>query len=61
MLPLIRAANKAIHNIAIYSDGNQYTYEQLLHDSASLAYFLLGKSKDLHEERVAFMVDPGYE
>ena len=61
MLPLIRAAKKAIHNIAIYSDGNQYTYDQLLKDSTSVALYLLDKTNDLAEERVAFMVDPGYE
>lgn len=61
MLSLIRAANKAAHKMAIYSEGNPFTYEQLLNDSKSLASFLLGSSKDLAEERIAFMVDPGYE
>lgn len=62
MLPLIRAAKKkAAQEIAIYSNGNQYTYDQLLKDSGSLAVHILGKSKDLADERIAFMVDPGYE
>ena len=46
--------------VAINSEGRSYTYQELLDSSHALASCLLSNSSDLQEERVAFMVDPGF-
>jgi malonyl-CoA/methylmalonyl-CoA synthetase len=47
-------------NTAILADGKTYTYAQLLHASSIVAANLLNNKIDLAEERVAFMVNPGF-
>ncbi len=60
MLPIISQASKNLHKIAIHSDGKSYYYQQLIDESQSLAYELLSNKSDLVEDRVAFMVNPGF-
>jgi malonyl-CoA/methylmalonyl-CoA synthetase len=47
--------------IAIISNGHSYTYKQLLESSKEFASLLLAGSNDLHQARVAFMVEPGFD
>lgn len=47
--------------VAIISQGQQFTFEELLNRSKAIAAGLLGDSHDLHEARVAFMVSPGFD
>jgi len=60
MLPIIDQAKRHLHNIAIQSLGKSYTYQQLLESSEYYAGILLQQSKDLNEQRVLFMVKPGF-
>ena len=60
MLPIIEQAKNQQGKIAIYSDNNQFTYEELVNESKLLANLLLGGQQDLSEARVAFMVNPGF-
>jgi len=48
-------------NLAIISNGDSYTFSQLLNASANTAKALLGLKEDLNEARVAFMVQPGFD
>lgn len=61
MITLIQNADQYRSNIAIQSGGKAYTYSELLNRSASIAAALLGEKTDLNEERIAFIVDPGYD
>ena len=61
MLNLIRQAQTHPDNTAIISDGQSYTYAQLLHQSDQFAQRLLKGKVDLAEKRVAFMVTPGFD
>jgi malonyl-CoA/methylmalonyl-CoA synthetase len=47
--------------IAIISNGDSYTYDQLINESKGSAKALLGEKEDLNEARVAFMVQPGFD
>jgi len=47
--------------IAVQSDGVSFTYNQLLKQSYSIAQGLLNGRRDLDEDRVAFMVAPGFD
>lgn len=60
MQDFIDRASRQVDNIAIISDGNYYTYGDLLRYSARFASLLLEGERDLREARVAFMVDPGF-
>lgn len=60
MINLIRKANDNLDRIAIKSDDISYTYEQLLNVSKGIALDLLDGKEDLNEERVAFLVQPGF-
>ena len=60
MIPIIEQAKQFRNNIAIYSLGKPYTYQQLIDSSECFARTLLGTKKDLSEERVVFMVKPGF-
>ena len=60
MLPVILQANNQLEKVAIYADGETYTYGQLVNDSKHLATTLLSNCDDLQEQRVAFMVNPGF-
>jgi malonyl-CoA/methylmalonyl-CoA synthetase len=46
---------------AVVEEERSWSYQQLLDDSASFAAELLNGKKDLSEERVAYMVDPGFD
>jgi malonyl-CoA/methylmalonyl-CoA synthetase len=61
MLELIKRAGTFANRIAIISGGKQFTYRQLLDDSAAAAGALLGGAADLDEARVAFLVPPSYD
>ncbi|MDB5240185.1 MAG: long-chain fatty acid--CoA ligase [Spirosoma sp.] len=61
MLNLIRQAQAHPNNTAIISDGQAYTYSQLLDHSGQFAGHLLQGKLDLAEARVAFMVTPGFD
>lgn len=61
MLHLVRQAQYHPGNTAILSDGQPYTYGQLLEQSGNFAQRLLHGQADLHEARVAFMVTPGFD
>jgi malonyl-CoA/methylmalonyl-CoA synthetase len=68
-LPLIIRAEEHSDKIAILvprgcanatTDGS-FTYRDLLHTSSQIATSLLQNTKDLQEERVAFLIPPGFE
>ena len=61
MLHLVRQAEYHPGNTAIISDGQSYTYGQLLEQSALFAQRLLNGRSDLNEARVAFMITPGFD
>jgi len=61
MHDFIRQATKHLENTAVIAEGNRYTYKALLQHSATFAYLLLGDERDLSEQRVAFMVNPGFD
>ncbi len=61
MTELLQQANRYSNNTAIISDGKEFTYSDLLKDSSSLASYLLNGDKDLREQRVCFMVNPGFD
>ncbi|WP_080054588.1 acyl-CoA synthetase [Spirosoma aerolatum] len=61
MIHLIQQAHRHLYNTAIQSNGQSYTYQQLLEDSAVFSQKLLNGQSDLAEARVAFMVEPGYD
>lgn len=57
----IRQANSHLNHLAIIDPQGLYTYARLLEDSGRFARLLLGGKDDLREERVAFMVEPGFD
>ncbi len=61
MLPIVEQAQKYLNNIAIFSNGKSFTYAQLVKDSNYFAALLLKDEKDLKEQRIAFMVNPGFD
>jgi len=60
-LPLITRAQKHNDKIAIITDEGAFSYRDLLHISSLIATGLLKDTKDLQEERVAFLIPPGFE
>ena len=60
MLQLIENAKSNRHRTAIKSSGQSFTYQELLDSSESIAAELLNGREDLHEERVGFLVQPGF-
>lgn len=60
MQDFIEEANKHQGNTAIISREGSFTFRELLDQSGSFAGVLLNGASDLHEQRVAFMVDPGF-
>lgn len=46
---------------AIISNGRSFSYHELHQSAEQFAYTLLGGQTDLHEGRVAFMVQPGFD
>jgi malonyl-CoA/methylmalonyl-CoA synthetase len=60
-LPLIIRAEEHSEKIAIVTTDGSFTYRDLLHTSSQIATSLLQNTKDLQEERVAFLIPPGFE
>ena len=61
MIPLIRRAGDQGDRVAIVSGGRGFSYRELLERSAHVATKLLNGAADLWEQRVAFLVSPGFE
>jgi malonyl-CoA/methylmalonyl-CoA synthetase len=59
-LPLIQRAERWRERTAIADTGGSFTYGDLLDVSARVAGALLAGRRDLSEERVAFLVAPGF-
>ena len=60
-MKFVLAANQKKNKTAIVSKNNRYSYQTLFDESVSFAAHLLISGEDLCQERVAFMVDPGFE
>ncbi len=61
-MTLIEKANKLLSaKTAIISAGKSYSFELLFKSSQNLAKLLLNKKLDLNEQRVAFIVRPGFD
>ncbi|QLE51143.1 long-chain fatty acid--CoA ligase [Nostoc sp. C057] len=60
-LPLIIRAEEHSEKIAITTTDGSFTYRDLLHTSSQIATSLLQNTEDLQEERVAFLIPPGFE
>ncbi len=61
MITLINNATSHIDQVAIKSNGRDYTYQDLLDTSEKIALTLLNGRSDLNETRIAFMVDPSFD
>ncbi len=63
MLEIIEQAAKHFDNTAVISEGNPYTYSELLSASEIFATTLLSLAgkHNLEEAPIAFMVDPGFD
>ncbi|HET7099960.1 MAG TPA: AMP-binding protein, partial [Terriglobia bacterium] len=59
-LPLIDRALQHGGHVAVVDAQGAYTYNELLDASARVAAALLAGRRDLQEERVAFLVTPGF-
>jgi len=60
-LPLFSRVRNYGEKVAISNTSSQFTYKQLLTDSAALASTLLGDEVDLDEARIAFLAPGGPE
>ncbi|ODG98842.1 long-chain fatty acid--CoA ligase [Nostoc sp. KVJ20] len=60
-IPLIIRAEEHNEKIAITTTDGAFTYRDLLHTSSQIATSLLQNTEDLHEQRVAFLIPPGFE
>jgi malonyl-CoA/methylmalonyl-CoA synthetase len=60
-LPLITRAKEYNEKIAIATTDGAFTYGDLLHTSSQIATCLLQDTEDLQEQRVAFLIPPGFE
>ncbi|MFH7028907.1 MAG: acyl-CoA synthetase [Heteroscytonema crispum UTEX LB 1556] len=60
-LPLITRTQEHNEKIAIATTDGAFTYRDLLHTSSQIATGLLQDAEDLHEQRVAFVIPPGFE
>ena len=61
MIGAIAQASLFPERMAICSDNASYTYRQLLDSSRTIAQVLLNGRQDLQEERIVFMVTPGFD
>ncbi len=61
MLGAIAQAETHRARVAVRSHGAAYGYDQLLKASQALALALLHDRPDLEEQRIAFMVSPGFD
>ena len=60
-LPLITRAEQHNNQIAIVTDKEAFSYRNLLDISSLIATTLLQDIEDLQEQRVAFLIPPGFE
>lgn len=60
-LPLITRAERHNNQIAIVTDKEAFSYRNLLDISSLIATGLLKGIEDLQEQRVAFLIPPGFE
>jgi malonyl-CoA/methylmalonyl-CoA synthetase len=60
-LPLIALAQEHDQKIAIVTATESFTYQNLLDTSHQIASSLLQGSSDLQEQRVAFLIPPGFD
>ncbi len=60
-LSLITRAQEHNEKIAIVTTQGVFTYRDLLYTSGQIATNLVENADDLHEERVAFLIPPGFE
>lgn len=60
-LPLITRAFEHNEKIAISTTIAAFTYRDLLHTSSQIATGLLKNIEDLQEQRIAFLIPPGFE
>ncbi|MBE9107308.1 acyl-CoA synthetase [Nostoc cf. edaphicum LEGE 07299] len=60
-LPLIIRAEEHNEKTAILTTDGAFTYRDLLHTSSQIATGLLQNAEDLQEQRVAFLIPPGFE
>ncbi|MEH2005979.1 acyl-CoA synthetase [Nostoc sp.] len=60
-LPLIIRAEEHNEKTAIATTDRAFTYRDLLHTSSQIATGLLKNAEDLQEQRVAFLIPPGFE
>ncbi|BAY65768.1 AMP-dependent synthetase and ligase [Calothrix brevissima NIES-22] len=60
-LQLITLAQEHNEKIAIATNEGAFTYRDLLHTSSQIATHLLKNTADLQEQRVAFLIPPGFE
>ncbi|MBE8970746.1 acyl-CoA synthetase [Nostocales cyanobacterium LEGE 12452] len=60
-LPLIIRAEEHNEKTAIAATNGAFTYRDLLHTSSQIATSLLQNTEDLQEQRVAFLIPPGFE
>ncbi|MFY0689308.1 MAG: acyl-CoA synthetase [Cyclobacteriaceae bacterium] len=61
MLSLINNAQSFSAKVALIANGDTYSYQQLLDASAQFGTLLLDGSLDLNEQRIGFVIDPGFE
>ena len=59
--PLIIRAEKHNEKRVIATTDGSFTYQDLLHTSSQIATGLLQNTEDLQEQRVAFLIPPGFE
>ncbi|MGJ5632461.1 acyl-CoA synthetase [Nostoc sp. CALU 1950] len=60
-LPLIIRAEEHNEKTAIDTTDGAFTYRDLLNTSSQIATSLLQNTEDLQEQRVAFLIPPGFE
>ncbi|MEH2380894.1 MAG: acyl-CoA synthetase [Nostoc sp.] len=60
-LPLIIRAEEHNEKTAIATTDEAFTYRDLLHTSSQIATGLLKNAEDLQQQRVAFLIPPGFE
>lgn len=61
MIQLLKRAKNFKNRTAIVSNGNSYSYDQLLDASENVTANLLNIKSDLNEARIPFLVPPSFE
>jgi len=61
MSSLTQRAQTFAQNVAIISQGESFTYQQLLDESCQFASILLDGAQDLEEDRIGFIVESGFD